>query len=224
LGAIVLILLLSNTVANPAKQWLFGIGIAGFVPILISTLVSWYVYDLSGFYHLKWIHIPVDNKPGTILNIHAGFDETSTLIREKFPDTKMSVYDFYDPEKHTEISIERARRAYPAYAGTRQINTNYIPEADESIDFIFLIFAAHEIRNDEERIRFFKELNRVLKKDGTLQVVEHLRNLPNFLAYTIGSLHFLSSVSWHETFAASGFAIKETTSINPFVKYYILQK
>jgi SAM-dependent methyltransferase len=224
IGIITILLVVASFTEVPVKWWMNMLAMAGFIPLFLSLAVSWYVYDLSGFYKLKWLKLPADNNHETILNIHAGFDETSILLKEKFPDAVMKVYDFYDPEKHTEISIERARKAYPPYPGSIGINTDFIPEPDNSVDVIFLIFAAHEIRDKEERTRFFKEIKRVLKPTGTVKVVEHLRNLPNFLAYTVGFLHFHSAATWQQTFAKSGLSLHQAYSINPFVKYYILQK
>jgi SAM-dependent methyltransferase len=221
----VIILLAAGFIANgPLKTWIYILAGLGLLPLFISTMVSWYVYDLSGFYHFFWLKQTTVAQPGTILNIHAGFDETSSLLKAKFPEAAIKIYDFYDPLKHTEISIERARKAYPAYPGTVKITTGSIPDTNDSVDAIFLIFAAHEIRDNGERSRFFSEMKRILKKEGTLHVVEHLRDLPNFIAYTIGFFHFLPNASWHETFASSGFYLKNTSSINPFVKYFILQK
>ena len=78
--------------------------------MLTSLFVSYYVYDLSGIYSLKWIN--KNNNETLIVNINAGFDETSCLLQDQFKNTKLIVFDFYNPEKHTEISIKRARKAY----------------------------------------------------------------------------------------------------------------
>lgn len=45
----------------------------------VSLLVSYYVYDLSDLYKLNWLHELVANlkRDLKIVNIHAGFDETS---------------------------------------------------------------------------------------------------------------------------------------------------
>ncbi len=199
---------------------LIGCGLAA-LPILISLVVSTYIYDFSGLYNLNWINM---NGPSTLVNIHAGFDETSELLQQKFPTSTLTVLDFYDPTIHTEPSIKRARNAYPAYAGTRAISTNSVPLAAESIDRIFLVFAAHEIRNEQERIDFFKELYRILTPEGEIQVMEHLRDLPNFLAYTIGFFHFHSRRTWLNTFEKSRFSIAYEKKFTPFVSTFILKK
>lgn len=223
-GIILLLFSLAGILNGQLKTWAQIFAWAGIIPLVLSLVVSWFVYDVSGFYKLEWMQTETGKKSGYMLNIHAGFDETSALLKAKFPEAQMFVYDFYDPKKHTEPSIERARKAYMPFPGTLQINTESIPQPGNSVEIIFLIFAAHEIRDNEERIQFFSELKRILKPGGTMHVVEHIRDLPNFFAYTIGFFHFLSRAAWLETFAKSGFFVKKQSPINPFVKYFILQK
>lgn len=192
---------------------------------IISLLVSMYVYDFSNFYQLNWLNQAAEiNKGSNLLNIHAGFDESSALLQSKFPESNLQVFDFYNPIQHTEVSIKRARKAYPEFPGTRQINTTSLPLADQSVDHIFLILAAHEIRDESERILFFKELSRVLKANGSIIVVEHLRDSFNFMAYNIGFFHFLSASTWKSTFSKAGLIIKTQGKITPFLTSYSLTK
>ncbi len=192
--------------------------------ILISLLVSCYVYDFSDLYSLNWLPVTAENKNLKLVNINAGFDETSALLSDRFKSAEFFVFDFYDSVTHTEVSIKRARKAYPPFKGTQQIKTTAIPIEDGFADKIFLIFAAHEIRNGAERLAFFKELNRTLKTDGELIVTEHLRDVPNFLAYTIGFLHFYTKALWLKTFHLSGFVVEKRVKITPFVTAFILKK
>jgi ubiquinone/menaquinone biosynthesis C-methylase UbiE len=164
------------------------------------------------------------SKNDVIMNISAGFDETSELLLQKFPGVQLEVFDFYDPELHTEPSIKRARKAYPAFNGKRGISTSNIPLGDDAVDVALLILTAHEIRKTEERLVFFKEVSRVLKSDGNLVVVEHLRDLPNFLAYTIGVFHFFSRNSWMTLFEKSNFELHKEIKITPFISTFILRK
>jgi hypothetical protein len=191
--------------------------------ILFETLlVSYFIYDLSGLYKLAWAEPSSSN--AVIVNIHAGFDETSALLKSKFSGSQLLVYDFYDPGKHTEISIKRARRAYPAFAGTKSILTTAIPLGDVAADRIFVILAAHEIRDPAERAVFFSELKRVVKDNGRIFVTEHLRDLPNFLAYNIGFFHFIPRRSWYKAFAGAGLVVAGEVRINPFIRTFILEK
>lgn len=191
---------------------------------LISLVASCYIYDFSNLYKLSWLdNLPIkDNEK--IVNINAGFDETSNLLISKFPNSELVVFDFYDPAKHTEVSIKRARKAYPPFPGTQQVKTNHLPLKDNSIDKVFAILSAHEIRNDEERSSFFKELRRVLKAKGQIIVTEHLRDTANLLAYNIGFFHFHSKATWLNTFRSAGLSVTSEIKITPFITTFILDK
>jgi SAM-dependent methyltransferase len=186
----------------------------------ISLLISYYIYDRSGLYSLRYMDTFC--KQGTIVNIHSGFDETSALIEARYQPTQLIVLDFYDPQKHTEVSIRRAREAYNSYPGTQQVRTSAIPLPDHSADTMILFLAAHEIRNDAERAVFFGELARILKPSGHIIVTEHLRDMPNFIAYTIGFFHFHSRAAWLKTFNTSGLNVCAEISNTPFISTFIL--
>jgi hypothetical protein len=190
----------------------------------VSLAVSWYVYDVSGLFRLKWMNDFITADVKNIVNINAGFDEFSALIQQKFPDTEMSVFDFYDALKRKEISIQRAQKCYPAYPSTKSISLENLPLNDESCERILLLLAAHEIRDDIERTDFFKTLRKALHSSGSIIVVEHVRDISNFLAYTVGFFHFLSSVKWLKTFSNAGFTIVSKNKLTPFLTIFILQK
>lgn len=187
-----------------------------------TLLVSLYVYDLSGLYRLKWLQNC--NKNIEIININAGFDETSELLQAKYSKSNLTVLDFYDPQKHTEISIKRARKAYPVFPNTITTTTSDLPLQSNSADKIFVIFSAHEIRDEHERVIFFEELNRIIKSNGEIYVTEHLRDLPNFLAYNIGFLHFFDRKSWYRVFSKSELTIKSEKKLNSFITNFTLTK
>lgn len=223
--AAIVLVLLAGWFLWPSFALLTGIAAALIaLPLLSSLLISYYIYDCSPLYSLNWLDSVTVGKEASLVNIHAGFDESSRLLKHKFPEARLSVLDFYDPAKHTEVSIKRARKAYPAFAGTQVISTSDLPLAENSIDLIFLILAAHEIRNEQERLVFFSGLKRALKPQGRIIVTEHLRDLPNFMAYTIGFFHFLPESHWKKAFSASGLHIHRRFRITPFINTFILTK
>ena len=188
--------------------------------MIISLIVSWYIYDWSDLYRMTWLP---DLEPGSrMVNIHAGFDETSALLAKRYPDAQLQVFDFYDPQLHTEVSIKRARKAYPTYPGTEVISTAEISLADNSVDVIFLLLAAHEIRDDDERSAFFGRLSYALKPGGSIIVTEHLRDSANFLAYTVGAFHFLPYEDWQRTFRKAALAVKKEGKLTPFLTTFTL--
>ncbi len=63
------------------------------VTTIISLLVSYYIYDLSDLYQFNWLkelNITVNSH---LVNINAGFDETSVLLANKFPGVSLTVFD-----------------------------------------------------------------------------------------------------------------------------------
>ena len=61
---------------------------------LISLLISYYVYDTSDLYELPWLTPFRSTRNLHIVNINAGFDETSSLITKKFNECHLKVLDF----------------------------------------------------------------------------------------------------------------------------------
>lgn len=216
-------LLLSFLFTGTAREYIQWFVLVAAIPICLSLAASWYVYDLSGLYTLPWLRDWQGKDSPTLVNLHAGFDESSFLLRQRFPNADLMVLDFYDPARHTEVSIRRARKALPAFPGTIPTSTRQLPLADNSVDLAFLFLAAHEIRNHDERAAFFREIARSLHPDGRAFVIEHLRDGLNFFAYNIGFLHFHSRKVWLKTFAAGGLTLASETKHTPFLSIFELR-
>jgi SAM-dependent methyltransferase len=162
-SVIIAILIFKHHFPAPVKTIVIGLALLATITIVVSLLVSFYVYDVSDLYQLNWLP---DLNHKRVLTINAGFDETSANVKSKFPNCDLAICDFYDPEKHTENSIKRARAAYPPIKDTIGVTTAHLPFADDSFDAVLAILSAHEIRDALERIGFFKELHRVTKPGG----------------------------------------------------------
>ena len=190
--------------------------------LIMPLLVSAYVYDFSGYYKFDWLKDQVqgNEKAKLIVNINAGFDETSFIIKSKFPESDLRVFDFYDSKQHTEPAIVRARKVSLTYPNTQQIASNSIPLPDKSADIIFLLSAVHEIRSHDEKIQFLKECHRLCKPGGKVIMVEHLRDLPNFLAFSVGFTHFFSRSVWRNAFERAGFTSFQETKFTPFMSIF----
>jgi SAM-dependent methyltransferase len=222
--AIFILLLGCYNLTGIFREVAFGLVIFITASTLISLLISCLIYDFSNLYKFTWLDKNQNYENGKIVNINAGFDETSNFLKCKFANSDFSVFDFYDPAKHTEVSIKRARKAYPPFPNTEKITTSHLPLQDNSTDKVFAILSAHEIRNADERISFFKEFYRVLKPTGKIIVTEHLRDTANFLAFNFGFFHFYSKKTWLNTFQSSGFKVAEEMKITPFISTFILVK
>jgi Methyltransferase domain len=204
---------------NWPHLWYWIIVAAFLYGLIMPLIVSAYVYDFSGFYQFDWLkkmELP-DHKGMLNLNINAGFDETSYIINSILPQSELQVYDFYNAQQHTEPAIIRARKVSHVYPNTRQISSATIPLGDHQADNIFLISAIHEIRDHAERVQFLRECRRVCKPAGTIIMVEHLRDFPNFIAFTIGFTHFFSRKTWVRAFKEAGFTSITQTPFTPFM-------
>ncbi|GAA4022514.1 hypothetical protein GCM10022409_02820 [Hymenobacter glaciei] len=194
------------------------------LPMLGSLLITTHIYDFSGLYQFKWLPAAVPT-PATLLTVSAGFDEISAPLAHKYPTANLMAADFYNAARHTEVSIRRARRAYPPFPGTQVVDTRAaLPLADNSIGLAVAFLAAHEIRDATERAAFFREIARVLAPTGTVVVTEHLRDPANFLAYTVGFLHFHSRRTWLATFESAGLQVEREVKNTPFITSFFLRK
>jgi ubiquinone/menaquinone biosynthesis C-methylase UbiE len=223
IGLIVLAITLAGLMFFEVPDFWIWIVVTAFLYGLIMPLViSAYVYDFSGYYDFNWLkklHLP-DQKAEKIVNINAGFDETSFILKNNFPEATLKVFDFYNAKQHTEPAIIRARKVSMVYPDTLQIKSDEIPLEDQSADLIFLLSAAHEIRTHKEKVAFLKECHRICKPNGNIITVEHLRDFPNFFAFTIGFTHFFSRIAWKKAFQEAGISFIEERKFTPFMSIF----
>lgn len=223
LGLVFLALvILSHELIGWSDLLFWGVISAFSYGLIMPLLVSAYVYDFSGYYKLEWLnkYDVSDSDEIKMLNINAGFDETSFIIKDKFPHSHLKVFDFYNARQHTEPAIIRARKVSLIYPDTQPITSNLIPLPDKSIDVIFLLSAVHEMRSQSERVQFLKECYRLCKPAGKVIMVEHLRDFPNFLAFSIGFTHFFSRSVWKNAFENAGFSSFVENKFTPFMSVF----
>ena len=222
-GILVLAALFASRLFIEWPNVIFWLIIAAFLYGLIMPLiVSAYVYDFSNYYKFHWLKNLINESESVnlIANINAGFDETSFIIEEKFPQSYLKVFDFYNARQHTEPAIKRARKVSLVYPDTKPITSNSIPLNDKTVDIVFLLSAVHEIRSHEEKILFLKECYRICKPNGKVIMVEHLRDFPNFLAFSVGFTHFFSRSVWKNAFNRAGFTSFRETKFTPFMSIF----
>ncbi len=209
----------------PAVTLLLLISAAGASYFLIVSLaVSYIVYDRSPLYRWQWIKDVLPAPSRQIVNLHAGFDESSPALRALFPETDLIVLDFYDRRSMTEASIARARRRQPAHTCSTRVEPSALPLADNSCSAALLLFAAHEIRDARQRLQLFCEVKRILAAKGSLLLVEHSRNLANFLAFGPGFLHFYPQSEWLRLTSEAGLQVVHSSTCTPFVNILLFQK
>jgi SAM-dependent methyltransferase len=189
-----------------------------------SLIVSHYVYDRFPLYDFRQIAGVLTLRPRRWINIHSGWDETSELLTEVFTASGGQVVDIFDARLMTESSIRQARlinhNAIPATVA----RYDALPFADDSFDAAFSIFAAHELRCHEQRVRLFREIARILARDGEFVLMEHARDWRNFLAFGPGFLHFFSLRAWRSAASEAGLVLRSELTMTPFVHVDILRR
>jgi len=195
-------------------------GFLALVMLVLPLIASYRIYDRSGLYRMVWLD---GLAPSVVLNMTAGFDESSSILASRCATAKLVVVDFFDPTKHTEPSIARARKAYPPYPGTELTFGHVLPLPDSSVDLSVGFLALHEIREHRDRVKLLGEVRRVLAPQGHLVITEHLRDLPNAIAFSIGVLHFHSDKTWTRAFQEAHFRLVRQHRTTPFITTYVLR-
>jgi SAM-dependent methyltransferase len=197
--------------------WLLMLGAAaGLGWLVLSLVVSHYIYDRSALYRWDWIREQVGGHPRHIVNIHAGLDETSEALQRLFPAGELSVLDIYDKVAMPEPSIARARNE--ARPDAIEADFRSLPLQSQSADLVTLIFTAHELRQPADRDAFFSDVARILTPTGVLLLVEHLRDSWNFAAFGPGAFHFWPRSEWLRTCGQAGLALRSELRRTPFVR------
>ena len=187
-----------------------------------ALIVSYWVYDRSELMRWDWVKRELPSTVNRWLNVHAGLDESTPMLRDIWPNAAAETVDIFAPDEMTEGSIHRARSEFKTSA--RQVDYRALPFGPERFDSIFLLFAVHELRNSGARRAFFGEIHRVLAPEGTVVLVEHLRDFWNFAAYGPGVFHFHSRHTWHSDATAAHLKIDREFCFTPFVHVFILKK
>ena len=185
-----------------------------------SLFVSWFVYDHAAITRCHWLPGILRFPPRRWIQIHAGLDEASAILERMFPDARSAVLDIYDPAEMCEPSIARARRLHPPLRPPSTAILDALPAPAGACDTVFVLFAAHEIRDRVRRVTFFRELARVLCRNGQILVAEHLRDWRNFLAFGPGFLHFYSRAEWLRVAREAGLVLEAEAGLTPFARCF----
>lgn len=192
--------------------------------IVGSLAASWVVYDRSRLMRWDWIGHALGFRPRAWINIHAGLDESTPVLRTVLTGSSGRVFDMFDPAEMTEPSIQRARGLARNEIDPEPVDFRHLPAPTGTIDAALLLLSAHELRTDEARGALFAELHRALAPGGRVIVAEHLRDWANLVAFGPGFLHFHSRRTWRRCFAHTRFAIHSEFSITPFVRVFVLRR
>ena len=77
---------------------------------------------------------------------------------------------------------------------------------------------------DNFTLNWLKECKRVCKTNAKVVLIEHLRDLPNFLAFSIGFTHFFSKNTWVSDFNKAGFTLDNSLKFTRFMSILTFKK
>ena len=192
--------------------------------LVTSLAVSWIVYDRSRLMDWDWVLQALGFTPSAWINLHAGHDPASPVLKRIFPETNGRIFDIFDAREMTEPSIAVARKLAGNAIAAEPADYRNLPLPKGTVDAALLLLSAHELRTEAARSALFAELRRVLGPGGRVVVAEHLRDWANFLAFGPGFLHFHSRRTWLRCFSRHRFDVHCEFSITPFVRIFVLRR
>jgi SAM-dependent methyltransferase len=196
--------------------------LAAFAALLVATyfaiaslIASYVVYDRSGINRWTWLR-PFVSDAVTILNVHAGYDDTTRGLRH----AGVPVIPLELCTADRTASIERARRLARDVPAPR-FASGHLPCRQGTCDAVLFLFAAHEMRRAEERDRCFADVARTLREGGRVVVLEHLRDARTFAVFGPGALHFYPRAEWLRTASAAGLLLVAESDLTPFAHVFV---
>jgi SAM-dependent methyltransferase len=208
----------------PPLAWLAVVGSSTSVAwTIVSLLVSFYVYDRSALVSGLWVPGVFDPATSGWASVHAGLDAEIELDAV-MPGRCIARLDIFDRRLMTSPSIRRARRRTALAKEASPCSPAALALADEGCQAVVVAFSAHEIRDPRALEVFFHELRRSLRPGGRVLIVEHLRDLANFLVFGPGYLHFVPRREWLRLARHAGLTVASETRITPWVMALTLEK
>jgi SAM-dependent methyltransferase len=171
----------------------------------------------------QWKEVVDFEKIENAVLIHASFDPLSKRLEERYQNLNLNICDIYGNRHEHESGIKISKRVFPPNPKEVKIVPSQLPFEDQSQDVVLAITSIHEILNHKERVAFFEEAKRILKKDGLIIVSEQFRDMTNFIFFNIGAFHFLSQKQWEKAISDAGLKIITNTKITPFANRLVIK-
>ena len=216
LGAAAMVTAALAADAAGAPGWirypLWAASAPGGIWTLTSLAATWWVYDHRKVYRRLTADLP---HSGDWAAVHAGFDESLPALRASTGRPPAAVAQI---AVSPGASLRRARKL------SQRSAADGLPLTANSLDSIFVTFAAHEVRDTAGQRALFTALHRALRPGGRLIITEHCRDAANFAVYGPGALHFQRLATWYTRAAEAGLTGASQVSITPFVTRVTFQR
>jgi SAM-dependent methyltransferase len=221
--AAVVVLVSATRLPKTALVLVTALACGAVVWSVASLAVSFYIYDRSVLVSGAWVPGVLGKQRSTWATIHAGLD-AEVELDAVMPGECLARLDVFDPRVMTSPSIVRARARTPRAKAATRCSPTALALNDASCDAVVVAFTVHEIRDPTARDEFFGEIRRALRPGGRAIVVEHFRDLPNFLAFGLGFVHFVPRGEWLSCAERARLAIALETKVTPWVTALVLER
>ena len=188
-----------------------------------STAATVWVFELSGVTRWRWVAGCFKEPPASWLNITTGFDDTTYVLRQRFPGIEGRSIDVFNPAAKHDGPLRRARRRWPP-TGPQVSPGADLPVDVDSQDAVFLLMAAHEVRDRGLRRHLLGEAQRVLAPQGRLVLAEHLRGMANAIAFGPGVMHFYDRETWLADAGAARLRLVGERALTPFATAFVFER
>ena len=201
-------------------SFLFGVAAVAAVAATSAALVAvvW-VFSVTAERRWGWV-VGVADSPQAWLNVTTGFDDSTPTLTERLAGTRGSTIDVVETAAPLDGPQRLGRDRFPPTGRAATPATLESALRDVALDCAFLLMAAHEF-DDAERLTLFTSIADRLRPDGRLVVVEHLRDLPNTLAFGLGARHFQARETWLGLAHDAGLTTLQERSLSPFVRGFV---
>ena len=204
-------------VPDPLHYPVRGAAVLAGAWLVTSLLATWWAYDHTPLYDWRWVTGLLPGAPARYGVVSTGLDEISPTLRRLYPAAEAVLLDLYDPRLTREGSIRRARALVPPPAEAKPGRPDALPVPDGTLDAVFVVFAAHELRTAGQRRDLFAEIARTLRPGGRLLLVEHCRDAANIIAYGPGAWHFYPRAEWLRVGRDAGLVATGEATMTPLI-------
>lgn len=189
-----------------------GIIVAFGIYMIVAHFLSLYVFTGIGM-SLDWIAKLLELKGNEyVLDVGSGTGRTSVQIAKRLTTGRLVGIDIWDTMELSGNSPERAYKNAEIEGVKIKVDFKFgnvleIPFNDDIFDIVTCSSVLNNLPGEKNRVKALKEIFRVLKPGGKCMLLEPLRNLRMFFAFTPFAFYQLGkSEHWEKYAKTAGFS------------------
>jgi ubiquinone/menaquinone biosynthesis C-methylase UbiE len=189
-----------------------GIIVAFGIYMIVAHFLSLYVFTGFGM-SLDWVAKLLELKGNEyVLDVGSGTGRTSVQIAKRLTTGRLVGIDIWDTMELSGNSPERAYKNAEIEGVKAKVDFKFgnvleIPFNDDIFDIVTCSSVLNNLPGEKNRVKALKEIFRVLKPGGKCMLLEPLRNLRMFFAFTPFAFYQLGkSEHWEKYAKTAGFS------------------